>query len=117
MVSWRRIPIFPVNLVNGFDDGFCFFDINVKKVSSVGGGGAVYSCSLFCALIVVPPTRLLVAVSRRGTSDSVMASLPASVSSFFEQLAVMPDVSEEGCRAPRADAHYFVIGKPGQGEC
>ena len=29
-----------VNLVNGFDDGFCFFDINVKKVSSVGGGGS-----------------------------------------------------------------------------
>ena len=34
---------------------------------------------------------------------------------FFEQLATFSYVSEKGCRAPRVDAHYFVIGEAGGG--
>ena len=58
-----------------------FFNIDIKKVSGVGG--AVKARSLFCTSVVVPPTRVVVAVSRRKTSDNVMAPLPASAARAF----------------------------------
>jgi hypothetical protein len=76
-----------------------------------GGWGPVKRVYFFARLGLSVGVLVAVAVSRRLTSFSVMAPLPARATRAFSNNWLLFRTSEKGCRAPRADAHYFVIGE------